>query len=165
MIVLGCEGSDGWGYGMRAVVQRVSQAKVTVDGEVTGSIGLGLVVLLGVGDGDEVSDLEFMERKLIGLRVFEDDQGKMNLSIGDVGGSLLLISQFTLYGDCRKGNRPSFTRAAVPAEAVRLYEELVQRIRQRRIPVETGVFQAMMEVSLVNEGPVTLIIDSRKEVY
>ena len=150
---------------MRAVVQRVSKAEVTIDREVVGSIGKGLVVLLAVGSGDGPDDLAFMTRKLVGLRIFNDSDGKLNLSVADVRAEILLISQFTLYGDCRKGNRPSFTRAAPPAEADETYQKLAEELRARGLRVATGRFQAMMSVSLVNEGPVTLLIDSKKEFH
>ena len=148
---------------MRAVVQRVSSASVTVDGEVVGRIGLGFLVLLGVAQDDEQSDVVYTAQKLIGLRVFEDDDGKMNRSIAEVGGAMLIVSQFTLYGDCRKGRRPSFIAAAPPEKADSLYRQVVAEVRGQGIAVETGRFQAMMQVELVNDGPVTLLIDSRKE--
>mgnify|MGYP002622475370 CR=1 FL=1 len=147
---------------MRAVVQRVSSASVTVDGEVVGRIGLGFLVLLGVAQDDEQSDVVYTAQKLIGLRVFEDDDGKMNRSIAEVGGAMLIVSQFTLYGDCRKGRRPSFVAAAPPEKADSLYRQVVAEVRGQGIAVETGRFQAMMQVELVNDGPVTLLIDSRK---
>ena len=148
---------------MRAVVQRVSSASVTVDGEVVGRIGLGFLVLLGVAQDDEQSDVVYTAQKLIGLRVFEDNDGKMNRSIAEVGGAMLIVSQFTLYGDCRKGRRPSFIAAAPPEKADSLYRQVVAEVRGQGIAVETGRFQAMMQVELVNDGPVTLLIDSRKE--
>jgi D-tyrosyl-tRNA(Tyr) deacylase len=150
---------------MRAVVQRVSKAQVLVGEEIVGSIGTGLVVLLAVGSGDGSEDIGFMVRKLVNLRVFNDADGKLNRSVVDAGGEILLISQFTLYGDCRKGNRPSFTRAAPPDEADATYQQLAEELRSRGVRVATGRFQAMMSVSLVNEGPVTLIIDSKKEFH
>ena len=150
---------------MRAVVQRVDFASVTVAGETVGRIGRGLLVLLAVQQDDGLSDLEFMTRKLLNLRVFNDEEGKMNLSIRDVGGAFLIVSQFTLYGDCRKGNRPSFSRSAPPERAQAWYEKLVDEIRAAGCPVETGSFQEMMKVQLVNDGPVTLIVDSRKEFF
>jgi D-tyrosyl-tRNA(Tyr) deacylase len=150
---------------MRGVVQRVSKAQVSVEGEIVGSIGTGAVVLLAVGSGDGPTDLAFMVRKLVNLRIFNDADGKLNRSIVDVDGEILLISQFTLYGDCRKGNRPSFTRAAPPDEADATYQQLAEELRSRGVRVATGRFQAMMTVSLVNEGPVTLIIDSKKEFH
>lgn len=147
---------------MRAVVQRVTEASVTVEGKTVGSIGSGLMVLLGVEQGDMEKDGAYLAEKLAGLRIFEDDHEKMNLSVQQVGGSILLVSQFTLLGDVRHGKRPSFTQAAPPREADALYEDLADRLRQKGIPVETGQFQAHMEVSLVNDGPVTILLDSRK---
>ncbi|HVN19119.1 MAG TPA: D-aminoacyl-tRNA deacylase [Dongiaceae bacterium] len=148
---------------MRAVVQRVSRAKVTVDGSTTGEIGLGLLVLLGVGHGDAESDVEYLVEKIAGLRVFEDADGKMNRSVVDVGGSVLAVSQFTLYGDVRRGKRPSFDAAGPPEIARRLYELFVNRIRAAGLRCETGRFQEMMQVELVNEGPVTILLDSAKQ--
>ena len=145
---------------MRAVVQRVTEASVTVEGKTVGSIGSGLMVLLGVEQGDTEKDGAYLAEKLAGLRIFEDEAEKMNLSVQQVGGSILLVSQFTLLGDVRHGKRPSFTQAAPPREADALYEDLADRLRQKGIPVETGQFQAHMEVSLVNDGPVTIIIDT-----
>lgn len=147
---------------MRAVIQRVSSASVTVDHEVVGQIERGFVVLLGITTHDTVDDVEYVANKLIGLRVFEDDDGKMNRSITDVGGSMLVISQFTLFGDCRKGRRPSFIEAARPEVARPLYERLVEELRAQGVPTETGVFQTHMDVALVNDGPVTLLLDSQK---
>lgn len=147
---------------MRAVVQRVSRAKVTVNEWVAGEIGLGLVVLLGVGREDTESGVNYLAEKIAGLRVFEDHDGKMNLSILDVGGSVLAVSQFTLYGDVRRGKRPSFDAAAAPDAARRLYELFVERIRGAGLRCETGRFQEMMQVELVNEGPVTILLDSSK---
>jgi D-tyrosyl-tRNA(Tyr) deacylase len=146
---------------MRAVVQRVSRAEVRVGGEVTGRIGRGLVVLLGVRVGDAERDADYLVDKIAGLRIFPDEAGKMNLSVEEVGGALLVVSQFTLYGDTRKGRRPSYVDAAPPETASALYEYFVARAHARGLPVETGVFQAMMEVDLVNAGPVTLILESR----
>jgi D-tyrosyl-tRNA(Tyr) deacylase len=146
---------------MRAVIQRVSSASVTVDGTTVGKIGPGLLVLLGVAKGDTEQDAAMLARKIAELRVFQDDAGKMNLSVKDTGGALLVVSQFTLYGDTRKGRRPSFDLAAPPEEARRLYEKFVEAARAEGVPVETGVFQAMMSVSLVNEGPVTFLVESR----
>lgn len=146
---------------MRAVIQRVSSASVTVDGAVAGRIGAGLLVLLGVGKGDTEADAETLARKIVELRVFQDEAGRMNLSVKDTGGALLVVSQFTLYGDTRKGRRPSFDLAAPPEEARRLYERFVEAARAQGVAVETGVFQAMMSVSLVNEGPVTFLVESR----
>ncbi len=145
---------------MRAVVQRVSQSEVTVDGEAVGRIGRGLMVLLGVARGDTEADVRFLADKIPRLRIFEDDDGKMNRSLIDVGGGMLVVSQFTLLGDCRKGRRPSFVQAADPETATTLYEDFVNRVRELDIHVETGRFGAMMAVSLVNDGPVTLILES-----
>jgi D-tyrosyl-tRNA(Tyr) deacylase len=147
---------------MRAVVQRVSRAKVTVDGETTGEIGSGLLVLLGVSSRDTESDALYLVEKILNLRVFEDEGGKMNLSLFDTGGGLLVISQFTLYGDTRRGRRPSYIDAAGPDGANRLYEFYVAECRKRIGHVATGRFQAMMDVELVNDGPVTILIDSEK---
>lgn len=146
---------------MRAVVQRVSQAAVTVEGSVTGKIQQGLLVLLGVESGDSEHDLEYVLRKTLNLRIFDDPEGKMNLSLSQVGGKILVVSQFTLFGDVRRGNRPSFIQAAPPTLAWAMYQEYVDRARQAGFVVETGVFQAAMQVTLVNQGPVTLVIDSR----
>jgi len=148
---------------MRAVVQRVSSASVTVDWEIVGRIGRGFLVLLGVAQDDEQADVVYTAQKLIGLRVFEDDDGKMNRSLQEVGGAMLIVSQFTLYGDCRKGRRPSFIAAAPPEKADSLYRQVVAEVRGQGITVETGRFQAQMRVELVNDGPVTLLIDSRKQ--
>ena len=145
---------------MRAVVQRVSSARVEVDGEVTGSIGRGLLVLLGVGQGDTEKQAAWLAEKIAGLRIFEDEARKMNLSVEEVGGGVLVVSQFTLLADCRKGRRPSFTEAAPPEVAERLYQEFVRRVRECGVRVETGVFQAKMRVHLVNEGPVTIWLDT-----
>ncbi len=147
---------------MRAVVQRVSRAEVKVKDEVVGSIGQGLVVLLGVGDEDGESDLEYLADKVTGLRIFEDEAGKMNLSVKDVEGEILCVSQFTLYGDARKGRRPGFTRAADPGEADRQYRLFCERLREKGMTVATGEFQEMMDVELVNHGPVTILLDSKK---
>lgn len=147
---------------MRAVVQRASRAKVVVDGSVTGEIGRGLVVLLGVSDADSPTDALFLAEKVAQLRVFSDSEGKMNLSIQEVQGAVLAVSQFTLLGDCRRGRRPSYTRAARPEEAERLYISFVEQLRTMGLKVETGLFGAMMEVELVNDGPVTLLLDSTK---
>ncbi len=147
---------------MRAVVQRVSRAKVTVGGEVTGQIGLGLLVLLGVGQGDTEAAADYLADKVAGLRIFEDPGGKMNLAVADVGGAVLVVSQFTLHGDVRRGKRPSFDAAALPEQARRLYEYFVSRIRTAGLPCETGRFQEMMDVELVNQGPVTILLDSEK---
>ena len=147
---------------MRAVVQRVSEASVGVHGKSVGSIGHGLLVLLGVGNGDGPDDVDYMVRKICGLRVFEDEHGRMNLSLTDVGGALLVVSQFTLYGDCRKGRRPAFVNAMEPEGAEALVAVFVERARSVVERVETGIFRAQMAVSLVNDGPVTLIVDSDK---
>ncbi len=148
---------------MRAVVQRVSRASVTVDGSITGQIETGLVVLLGVGQGDRESDAEWLAEKCVTLRVFNDAEGKMNLSLANVGGQMLVVSQFTLYGDCRKGRRPSFISAADPAQGNRLYEYFCECVRAQSIHVETGMFQAQMDVALNNDGPVTILLDSQKQ--
>ena len=147
---------------MRAVVQRVSRAKVTVNGSITGEIGLGLLVLLGVGRDDGEADAVYLAEKIAGLRIFEDEAGKMNRSVEDAGGSVLAVSQFTLYGDVRRGKRPSFDDAAPPEQARRLYEFFVHRIQAAGLRCETGRFQEMMQVELVNEGPVTILLDSGK---
>jgi D-aminoacyl-tRNA deacylase len=147
---------------MRAVVQRVSRASVKVNGEVTGKIGEGLLVLLGVTHADCETDATYLAEKISGLRIFEDDAGKMNRSVCDVGGAVLAASQFTLLGDVRKGRRPSFDEAARPERARELYEHFVERIRALGLPCETGRFQEMMEVELVNHGPVTILLDSKK---
>ena len=147
---------------MRAVIQRVSSASVTVDNQITGQIKNGLLVLLGVGQGDTLADLDYVFQKTIGLRVFEDAARKMNLSLTDVGGQLLVVSQFTLYGDVRKGKRPGFGAAAPPEQANEMYEAFLQRAREKDLHVQTGVFQADMQVTLVNDGPVTILLDSKK---
>lgn len=147
---------------MRAVVQRVGRAQVTVNGEITGQIGPGLLVLLGVGRDDTEADATYLAEKIAGLRVFEDDQGKMNRSVQDVGGGVLAVSQFTLYGDVRRGKRPSFDAAAPPEKGRQLYEFFVNQIRAAGLRCETGRFQQMMKVELVNEGPVTILLDSGK---
>ena len=147
---------------MRAVVQRVSRAKVTVDGKITGEIGKGLLILLGVAADDSESDAVYLVEKIVNLRIFEDDDEKMNRSVLDVGGSLLVVSQFTLFGDTRRGRRPSYIDAAPPETANRLYEFFVVEARKHLI-VETGKFQAKMDVELVNDGPVTILIDSNKQ--
>ena len=148
---------------MRAVIQRVSRASVTVDGEVVGEIGAGLLVLLGVEQGDTQDDVVWMANKVVGLRVFEDGEGKMNLDVGEVGGAVLAVSQFTLLGDCRKGRRPSFVAAARPDEANALYRSFVAEVagQGQGLEVAEGRFQQHMEVELVNDGPVTLQVDSR----
>jgi D-aminoacyl-tRNA deacylase len=161
-----CTLNRAWGIrqstlsGMRAVIQRVTHAKVEVDGTVRGEIGPGLLVLLGVARTDGPEDAEFLANKAVQLRIFNDDQGKMNRSLADTGGSMLAVSQFTLYGDCRKGRRPSFDDAAPPELARDLYEQFVAAARRTGIRVETGVFQAHMQVTLLNDGPVTLIVES-----
>jgi D-tyrosyl-tRNA(Tyr) deacylase len=147
---------------MRAVVQRVSRARVTANGEITGEIGPGLVVLLGVGIEDAAADADYLADKIVGLRIFEDDAGRMNRSVAEVGGGVLVVSQFTLYGDARKGRRPSFEDAARPDKACRLYEYFVERVRATGTRCETGRFQETMKVELVNEGPVTILLDSGK---
>jgi D-tyrosyl-tRNA(Tyr) deacylase len=147
---------------MRAVVQRVSRAQVTVGSEVKGAIVLGLLVLLGVGAGDTRAEADYLVEKTIGLRIFEDAGGKMNLSVAEVGGALLVVSQFTLYGDARRGKRPSFDAAAPPEQARELYEYFVEKVRGAGLRCETGRFQETMQVELVNEGPVTILLDSAK---
>jgi len=148
---------------MRSVIQRVKQASVIVKGEIVGKISTGLMVLLAVGRDDGEKDVTWMVDKLVGLRIFEDEVGKMNLSVQDVGGDILLVSQFTLYGDCRSGKRPSFTSAAPPERAKALFERIVEATRSRGLKVETGVFQAEMDVQMINDGPVTLLLDSEKK--
>ena len=145
---------------MRACIQRVSQARVVIDGEVTGQIGRGLLVLLGVAQEDTEAQLIWLADKIVGLRIFEDQQGKMNRSLTDVAGEMLVVSQFTLYGDCRKGRRPSFVAAAPPEQAEQMYDDFVQHVSLQGITVATGRFRAHMEVELTNEGPVTIWIDS-----
>jgi D-aminoacyl-tRNA deacylase len=147
---------------MRAVVQRVSRARVTVGNEVVGEIGSGLLVLLGVGRSDDQASADYLSDKIVGLRVFEDASGKMNRAVGEAGGKVLVVSQFTLYGDVRRGKRPSFDDAASPEMARILYEYFVERIRAAGLPCETGKFQEMMQVELVNDGPVTILLDSSK---
>jgi D-tyrosyl-tRNA(Tyr) deacylase len=145
---------------VRAVVQRVAEARVAVDGEVVGAIGRGLCVFLGVGQEDRDTDADALCRKIVGLRVFEDEGGRLQHALGDVGGELLVVSQFTLYGDCRAGRRPSFTGAAPPERAEALYERFVKRAREDGVTVATGRFRAHMAVALVNDGPVTLLLDT-----
>ena len=147
---------------MRAVVQRVSRAQVAVDGEIVGQIGRGLLVLLGVTHADNKADADYLVDKIAGLRIFEDGNGKMNLDITAVSGGILLVSQFTLYGDVRRGKRPSFDAAAAPQRARQLYEYFVERIRAAGLPCQTGRFQEMMQVELVNDGPATILLDSAK---
>jgi D-aminoacyl-tRNA deacylase len=146
---------------MRVVVQRSKQAKVTVDSEITGQISKGLVLLVGVTHEDKEADAVFLADKIVNLRIFEDGEGKMNLSLLDVGGEILSVSQFTLYGDCRKGRRPNFMEAARPEQANQLYERFNSLLREKDIKVETGIFGAMMDVELINDGPVTLIVESK----
>ncbi|RLB66516.1 MAG: D-tyrosyl-tRNA(Tyr) deacylase [Deltaproteobacteria bacterium] len=148
---------------MRAVIQRVSQASVVVAGETVGAIDQGLMVLLGVAQGDTLQDVTYLADKTAGLRIFEDENSKMNRSVEDIDGSLLVVSQFTLLGDCRNGRRPGFTDAAPPELADALYKEYVDALRSRGITVATGVFRANMQVALVNDGPVTIMLDSRKQ--
>lgn len=147
---------------MRAVVQRVSRASVVVEERVVGEIGSGVLVLLGVSEIDGENDADYLAEKIFGLRIFEDADGKMNRSLSDIGGAVLAVSQFTLYGDVRRGKRPSFDAAARPERARELYERFVAEIRRRGLRCETGQFQAMMSVSLMNEGPVTILLDSSK---
>jgi len=147
---------------LRAVVQRVTRGSVTVGGGLAGEIGRGLVVLLGVGQGDGPEDAAYLAEKIAGLRVFEDEKGKMNLSLLETGGSVLAVSQFTLYGDCRKGRRPSFSEAAPPQEAERLYEYFIEELEKRGLRVARGSFGEHMTVEIINDGPVTLLLDSRK---
>jgi len=148
---------------MRAVIQRVTSAEATVDGRSTGKIGKGLLVFVGVGKGDGEADISYLSSKIPDLRIFEDHSGKFNLSLRDVGGEMLIVSQFTLFGDCRKGRRPSFSDAEDPLVAKVFYEQLVERMKRQGIPVHTGEFQANMEVHLVNDGPVTLLFDSKQK--
>jgi D-tyrosyl-tRNA(Tyr) deacylase len=150
------------GVAMRAVVQRVKEAKVTVDGEDVGAVGPGLLVFLGVAETDADADLDYMLKKIPELRIFEDDEGKMNRSLVESGGAMLVVSQFTLYGDCRKGRRPGFSDAARPEKAIPMYERFIAGCREAGLVVETGRFGAMMDVELVNDGPVTLLLDSTK---
>ena len=145
---------------MRAVIQLVREASVTVDGQITGRIGTGLLILLGVHQDDTNKDVTYLAEKTVNLRIFADENGKMNRSVRDVGGEILVVSQFTLLGDCRKGRRPSYSTAAPPALADQLYQSFISEIIKLGVPVATGKFQAMMEVRLLNDGPVTLIIDS-----
>ena len=147
---------------MRCVIQRVTEASVTVDGETVGSIGPGLLALIGVSTEDGPADLKYMAEKVPNLRIFDDEKGVMNRSVLDTGGAILAVSQFTLYGDARGGRRPSYIRAAKPEEANRMYEELVERWREKGVKVETGRFRTEMKVSLVNDGPVTILLDSEK---
>jgi len=146
---------------MRAVIQRVKSSSVTVGDETVGTIGPGLLVLLGVADTDKAVEADFMAQKIVNLRIFEDQQGKMNRSLLDTGGEMLVVSQFTLLGDCRKGRRPSFVQAAGPDKANELYEYFVDQVRQKGVHVATGRFRAMMDVALINDGPVTLVLDTK----
>jgi D-tyrosyl-tRNA(Tyr) deacylase len=145
---------------MRLVLQRVSEASVSTGGITVGSIRTGLLILAGMARSDTISEVNYLSDKVLGLRIFPDDAGKMNRNVEDAGGSLLVVSQFTLYGDCRKGRRPSFDEAAPPEQAQSLYNYFVEKLRSGPVPVETGVFQAMMEVHLVNQGPVTILMDT-----
>jgi len=147
---------------LRAVVQRVARGSVTVEGSKVCEIGPGLVVLLAVGRGDTAEDAGYLAEKIANLRIFEDNQGKMNLSVLDTGGSLLIVSQFTLYGDCRKGRRPSFTEAALPEDALNLYNKFVQDLKTMGLRVATGHFREQMLVEILNDGPVTMLLDSKK---
>lgn len=147
---------------MRAVIQRVSRASVKIDGAIHGEISHGMLVLLGIRGTDTVSNLQWLAEKVAHLRIFEDQQGKMNKSLADIDGEMLIISQFTLYGDCRKGRRPGFSSAAAPEIAEPLYRRFIEEVKNRQIRVSTGIFQANMEVELVNDGPVTLVLDSEK---
>lgn len=148
---------------MRAVIQRVTRASVRIGGIIHGQVGPGMVIFLGIRSGDGITDLQWLSEKAVNLRIFEDGQGKMNRSLADIDGEMLIISQFTLYGDCRKGRRPGFSSAAPPEIAEPLYRQFIENIRNRQVRVATGVFQAAMEVELVNDGPVTLLLDSEKQ--
>jgi len=145
---------------MKLVIQRVSQASVVIDGGTVGTIRTGLVVFIGISRSDTLADADYLSDKVLGLRIFPDESGKMNRNIAEAGGSLLVVSQFTLYGDCRRGRRPSFDQAAPPEQARDTYDYFVSTLRRGPVPVETGVFQAMMEVHLVNEGPITILVES-----
>jgi len=149
---------------VRAIVQRVSRASVTVEGEIVGEIGVGFLILLGVSKEDSNADADYILSKVVGLRVFADSEGKMSLSLADTGGEMLVVSQFTLYGDTRRGNRPSFIRAAGGDSALALYEYFVEKARPSVATVKTGTFGAMMDVELLNDGPVTIILDSEKTI-
>jgi D-tyrosyl-tRNA(Tyr) deacylase len=149
---------------MRLVIQRVSAASVRIEGSTSGTIRTGLVVLVGVSKSDTPEDARYLSDKLLGLRIFPDECGKMNRNITEAAGSLLVVSQFTLYADCHKGRRPSFDQAAPPQQAMALYDYFVELLRQSPVPVETGIFQAMMEVQLINQGPVTILIDSSERI-
>ena len=147
---------------MKLVIQRVSEGRVSVNGNTVGAIRTGLVVLVGISKSDTTKDADYLADKVLGLRIFPDDEGKMNRNVAEVNGGILIISQFTLYGDCRRGRRPSFDAAAPPDQALTLYNYFVNAVRESAVPVETGTFQAMMEVSLVNQGPVTIVIESEE---
>jgi D-tyrosyl-tRNA(Tyr) deacylase len=147
---------------LRAVIQRVNQASVSVDDKIISSISKGLLILLGVAEDDEIADAKYLADKTAGLRIFEDSEEKMNLSVIDIGGEVLVISQFTLYGDCRKGRRPSFTDAAKPPKAIELYEAYISALTEIGLQPKTGIFQAYMQVELLNDGPVTILLDSKK---
>lgn len=149
---------------MRAVIQKVKKASVSVDNKLVSEIGSGFMILLGVKDTDKEEDIEYIKKKISKLRIFEDDEGKMNLSLKDVGGEILMVSQFTLYGDARKGNRPSFSQSAKADKAEKYYEILINQLKDEGFEVKTGIFQTHMEVSLVNDGPVTIILDSERIV-
>ena len=148
---------------MRAVVQRVKSASVTVDSELVSEIGAGVLIFLGVAHDDTATELEYIANKVANLRIFEDEDGKMNRSLLETGGAALVVSQFTLYGDCRKGRRPSFINAARPEVANALYEQFISALEQQNIPTQGGTFQAMMDVQLINDGPVTILLDSHKQ--
>ncbi|MDE0396440.1 MAG: D-aminoacyl-tRNA deacylase [Candidatus Poribacteria bacterium] len=150
---------------MRAVVQRVKSASVTVDGELVSEIGAGVLIFLGVAHDDTATELAYIANKVANLRIFEDEDGKMNRSLLETGGAALVVSQFTLYGDCRKGRRPSFITAARPEVANALYEQLISALEQQNIPTQGGTFQAMMDVQLINDGPVTILLDSDKQFF
>jgi len=145
---------------MRLLIQRVREARVTIAGSIHSAISAGLLVLVGIGRFDTIAEADYLVEKLLGLRIFPDEEGKMNRSVSDAGGSLLIVSQFTLYGDCRRGKRPSFDQAAPPDQAMKLYEHFVQAARRSSVPVETGVFQATMQIHLINDGPVTIWMDT-----
>lgn len=147
---------------MRALIQRVNQARVLIDGKIVGEIGKGMVVFLGVGKNDSSSDIDFMVRKIPQLRIFDDAQGKMNISLNEIQGEILLISQFTLYGNCRRGLRPSYDEAATPQEAQNFYNQVAQKLRDQDLTIAEGVFGAMMQVELCNDGPVTILLDSKE---
>ncbi|NLJ48155.1 MAG: D-tyrosyl-tRNA(Tyr) deacylase [Candidatus Atribacteria bacterium] len=147
---------------MRALIQRVKNARVIIDGKIVGEIGKGLVVFLGIGKIDSLTDVDFMTRKIPQLRIFDDSQGKMNISLNEIRGEILLISQFTLYGNCRRGLRPSYDEAATPPEAQKLYNQVAQKLRDQNLRVAEGVFGAIMQVELCNDGPVTILLDSKE---